>query len=115
MWKLVRLTVRFCIILQAALDCAIEYAQKRMAFDKPISNLQAIQVGFLNKGSNFEFSNLLEILTESPAHTFVLQFKLADMETRIHSARFLTWHAACKFDTGANYTKVQCGNDNCMI
>lgn len=31
-------------IAQAAFDCAIDYAQKRTAFGKPISGLQAIQV-----------------------------------------------------------------------
>ena len=34
----------FCGPMQAAFECAIEYAQKRTSFGKPISNLQAIQV-----------------------------------------------------------------------
>ncbi|XP_046841124.1 short-chain specific acyl-CoA dehydrogenase, mitochondrial-like [Xenia sp. Carnegie-2017] len=62
-------------IAQAALECAIDYAQKRTAFNKPISALQAIQ------------------------------FKLADMETRIQSSRLLTWKAAYMMDAGQNFTK----------
>lgn len=31
-------------IAQAALDCAADYAQKRVAFGAPIAKLQAIQV-----------------------------------------------------------------------
>lgn len=31
-------------IAQAALDCAADYSQKRMAFGAPISKLQAVQV-----------------------------------------------------------------------
>ena len=31
---------------QAALDCAVEYASKRLAFGAPIAKLQAIQVEF---------------------------------------------------------------------
>lgn len=31
-------------IAQAALDCAVDYAEKRMAFGSPITKLQAIQV-----------------------------------------------------------------------
>ena len=33
---------------QAALDCAVDYAKKRIAFGQQIAKLQAIQVGFLN-------------------------------------------------------------------
>lgn len=31
-------------IAQGALDCAVDYAEKRLAFGSPISKLQAIQV-----------------------------------------------------------------------
>lgn len=31
-------------IAQAALDCAVDYAEKRVAFGSPITKLQAIQV-----------------------------------------------------------------------
>lgn len=31
-------------IAQAALDCAVDYAEKRMAFGSPITKLQAVQV-----------------------------------------------------------------------
>jgi len=51
-------------IAQASLECAIEYAQARKAFNAPISKLQAIQ------------------------------FKLADMAVRVESARLLTHRAA---------------------
>jgi len=34
-------------IAQAALDCAVEYAGKRIAFGKPITKLQSIQVPIL--------------------------------------------------------------------
>ncbi|XP_078362565.1 short-chain specific acyl-CoA dehydrogenase, mitochondrial-like [Oculina patagonica] len=62
-------------IAQAALDCAIDYAQKRFAFDQPIASFQAIQM------------------------------KLADMELKLESARLLTWKAAMLKDAGENYTK----------
>lgn len=35
-------------IAQAALDCAVDYATKRISFGQPISKLQAIQVCFLH-------------------------------------------------------------------
>jgi butyryl-CoA dehydrogenase len=62
-------------IAQAALDCALEYSKRREAFGNPICNLQAIQ------------------------------FKLADMETRLESARLLTHKAAMLRDSGKSYTK----------
>jgi butyryl-CoA dehydrogenase len=34
----------FIGIAQAALDCAVDYSQKRIAFSQPIYKLQAIQV-----------------------------------------------------------------------
>merc|ERR1719240_884202 len=62
-------------IAQASLECAIEYAQQRKAFDQPIAKLQAIQ------------------------------FKLADMAMRVESARLLTHRAAAMKTNGDNYTK----------
>lgn len=62
-------------IAQAALECAIDYAQKRMAFNEPISKTQMIQE------------------------------KLANMEVQIESARLLTWKAAMLKDAGKPYTK----------
>ncbi|XP_075071203.1 short-chain specific acyl-CoA dehydrogenase, mitochondrial isoform X1 [Mixophyes fleayi] len=62
-------------IAQAALDCAVDYAQKRVAFAAPISKLQAIQ------------------------------FKLADMALALESARLLTWRAAMLKDNKKPYTK----------
>merc|ERR1719457_178123 len=62
-------------IAQAALDCAIAYSEDRKAFGAPISKLQGIQ------------------------------FKLADMATRIESARLLMWRAARLKDAGLNFTK----------
>jgi butyryl-CoA dehydrogenase len=62
-------------IAQAALDAAVGYAKERQAFGAPIAKLQAIQ------------------------------FKLADMATRVEGARLLTWRAAMLKDQGARYTK----------
>uniref|UniRef100_A0A8C6Y9M1 Short-chain specific acyl-CoA dehydrogenase, mitochondrial n=1 Tax=Naja naja TaxID=35670 RepID=A0A8C6Y9M1_NAJNA len=62
-------------IAQAALDCAVDYAEKRLAFGHPISKLQAIQ------------------------------FKLADMAVALEGARLLTWRAATLSDNGKPYTK----------
>uniref|UniRef100_UPI00398E77E1 short-chain specific acyl-CoA dehydrogenase, mitochondrial isoform X3 n=1 Tax=Pristiophorus japonicus TaxID=55135 RepID=UPI00398E77E1 len=62
-------------IAHAALDCAVDYAEKRMAFGSPISKLQAIQ------------------------------FKLADMGLALESARLLTWRAAMLKDNGKSYIK----------
>ncbi|XP_053136464.1 short-chain specific acyl-CoA dehydrogenase, mitochondrial isoform X2 [Hemicordylus capensis] len=62
-------------IAQAALDCAVDYAEKRMAFGSPITKLQAVQ------------------------------FKLADMALALEGARLLTWRAAMLKDNGKPYTK----------
>ncbi|XP_028566132.2 short-chain specific acyl-CoA dehydrogenase, mitochondrial [Podarcis muralis] len=62
-------------IAQAALDCAVDYSEKRVAFGSPITKLQAIQ------------------------------FKLADMALALESARLLTWRAAMLKDNGKPYTK----------
>ncbi|XP_071480051.1 short-chain specific acyl-CoA dehydrogenase, mitochondrial-like [Diadema antillarum] len=62
-------------IAQAAVDCAVDYATKRTAFEQPISRFQIIQT------------------------------KLADMEVRVESARLLTWKAAMLKDAGLPYTK----------
>lgn len=62
-------------IAQASLDCAIEYTGKRECFNKPIHTFQAIQ------------------------------FKLADMEMKLQSARLLTYQAAMLKDQGKKYTK----------
>lgn len=62
-------------IAQASLECAVDYATKRIAFGKPIAKLQTIQT------------------------------KLADMALRIESARLLTWRAAWMKDNNQNYTK----------
>ena len=62
-------------IAQAAFEAAVAYSQERQAFGGPISNLPAIQ------------------------------FKLADMATKIEGARLLTWRAAQMKDRGVRYTK----------
>merc|ERR1719502_971895 len=62
-------------IAQASLECAVEYAQQRKAFDQPIAKLQAIQ------------------------------FHLADMAMRVESARLLTHRAAALKTNKENYTK----------
>nr|AAO01112.1 Arc42-PA [Drosophila pseudoobscura] len=60
---------------QAALELAVDYAQKRQAFGKPISKLQSIQQ------------------------------KIADMSLAMESARLLTWRAAWLKDNKQAYTK----------
>ncbi|XP_010779541.1 short-chain specific acyl-CoA dehydrogenase, mitochondrial [Notothenia coriiceps] len=62
-------------IAQASLDCAVDYALKRVAFGSPIGKLQAIQ------------------------------FKLADMGVAVESARLLTWKAALLRDSKQPFTK----------
>lgn len=62
-------------IAQASLELAVDYAQKRHAFGKPISKLQAIQD------------------------------KIAKMAVRVESARLLTWRAAWLKDQHLTYTK----------
>ena len=58
-------------IAQRCLDLSVAYAKERVAFGKPIASLQAIQ------------------------------WKIADMRTRIEAARLLTWRAAKLKDAGA--------------
>jgi butyryl-CoA dehydrogenase len=60
-------------IAQAALDEALKYAQERIAFGKPLAAFQSIQ------------------------------FKLAEMKTKIEAARLLTYQAAWKKDQGEDY------------
>lgn len=62
-------------IAQASLELAVDYAQKRIAFGKPISKLQSIQE------------------------------KIANMALKIESARLLTWRAAWLKDQKLSYTK----------
>lgn len=62
-------------IAQAALDCAVGYANDRKAFGSPIAKLQAIQM------------------------------KLADMALQLESSRLLTWRAAFLKDQGLPYSK----------
>ncbi|XP_044529880.1 short-chain specific acyl-CoA dehydrogenase, mitochondrial [Gracilinanus agilis] len=62
-------------IAQAALDCAVDYAEKRMAFGSPLTKLQSIQ------------------------------FKLADMALALEGARLLTWRAAMLKDNQKPFSK----------
>jgi len=57
-------------IAQASLDASVRYAGERKAFDRPLSELQAIQ------------------------------FKIADMSTNVEAARVLTYQAALLKDAG---------------
>jgi len=61
-------------IAQAALEASVAYAKERRAFGKAIAEHQAIQ------------------------------FKLADMATRIQAARLLTFRAALKADAGERFS-----------
>ncbi|KAG8234849.1 hypothetical protein J437_LFUL014698 [Ladona fulva] len=63
-------------IAQASLDCAIDYAAKRIAFGGPILKFQSIQQ------------------------------KLADMALRLEGARLLTWRAAVLKDNKQPFTKA---------
>ncbi|HEX6539450.1 MAG TPA: acyl-CoA dehydrogenase family protein [Candidatus Dormibacteraeota bacterium] len=65
-------------VAQRALELSIDYAQQRQAFGQPIANFEAIQ------------------------------FKLADMATKIEAARLLTNFAARKKDAGER-ADVECG------
>ncbi len=62
-------------IAQASLECAVKYSHQRKAFDKPISQLYAIQE------------------------------KIADMSTKIEASQLLTFKAAMLKDKGLPYTK----------
>jgi alkylation response protein AidB-like acyl-CoA dehydrogenase len=62
-------------IAQAALDRAVRYAQERVAFGRPIADLQAVQ------------------------------WMLADMATRVEAARALVYHAAWLREEGRPFTR----------
>jgi alkylation response protein AidB-like acyl-CoA dehydrogenase len=66
----VNIAARACGVGRAAFEAAITYAQQRQTFGVPIARHQAIQ------------------------------FKLADMATKLEAARLLTWSAAQKMDRG---------------
>jgi alkylation response protein AidB-like acyl-CoA dehydrogenase len=61
-------------IAQAALEASIRYARTRRQFDHPIADFQAIQ------------------------------FKVAEMATKIDAGRLLTWRAAALADRGKPHT-----------
>jgi alkylation response protein AidB-like acyl-CoA dehydrogenase len=61
-------------IAQASLEASIKYARDRRQFDHPIADFQAVQ------------------------------FKIADMATKIEAARLLTWRAAVLRDSGREHT-----------
>jgi alkylation response protein AidB-like acyl-CoA dehydrogenase len=60
-------------IAQASLEASMSYAQGRRQFGHPIADFQAIQ------------------------------FKIADMATKVSAARLLAWHAACRRDAGKEH------------
>jgi acyl-CoA dehydrogenase len=62
-------------IARAAYEYALQYAQERKQFNRPIARFQAVA------------------------------FMLADMATQIDAARFLVWHAAWRYDQGKKFTK----------
>src|SRR6188472_4703074 len=63
-------------IARAAFEFATEYSKERVQFGVPIAMHQAIQ------------------------------FMIADMATKVHAARLLTWHAASLLDSGERNTLV---------
>jgi alkylation response protein AidB-like acyl-CoA dehydrogenase len=71
----VNVAARGCGLALRAFELAIDYAQRRQAFGKPIAGHQAIQ------------------------------FKLADMATEIEAARWLTYRAAALRDAGEPFKK----------
>src|SRR5467141_3552980 len=62
-------------LAQGALDDAVAYARERRQFGRPIAEQQAIQ------------------------------FKLADIQTGVSAARWLTWKAAARCDAGQPFTR----------
>jgi len=66
----INIAARAVGVAQAALDDAISYAKERETFGKPIAHHQAIA------------------------------FKLAEMATKVHAARLVTYEAARKYDSG---------------
>jgi len=62
-------------IARAAYEYALQYAQERKQFDRPIAHFQAVA------------------------------FMLADMATQIDAARLLVWHAAWRHDQGLDFTR----------
>ncbi len=62
-------------LAQGALDDALAYARERRQFGKPIAEFQAIQ------------------------------FKIADLATRVQAARWMTWRAAWRCDRGLPFTQ----------
>lgn len=113
-------------IAQAALDCAVNYAENRRAFGVPLTKLQSIQVtrgawpGCWREGS-VAFPLWLPRSPSSPppprregSHRLplgagLLQFKLADMALALESSRLLTWRAAVLKDNKKPFTKVPVG------
>lgn len=62
-------------IARAAYEYALQYAQERKQFDRPIAHFQAVA------------------------------FMLADMAMQINAARLLVWHAAWRHDQGLDFTR----------
>jgi acyl-CoA dehydrogenase len=62
-------------IARAAYEYALQYAQERKQFNRPIAHFQAVA------------------------------FMLADMATQIDAARLLVWHAAWRHDQGLDFTR----------
>ena len=71
-------------IAQAALDCAVDYAEKRVAFGSSILKFQTIQN------------------------------KIADMALQLEASRLLTWRAAMLADAGKPFTKVRVKSSSLM-
>lgn len=125
-------------IAQAALDCAVSYAENRRAFGAPLIKLQGIQVtqarrlawtpGDVISASPPCLPDGFQPLPCPPPSSVpplkgrgglassdrwggsgLLQFKLADMALALESARLLTWRAAMLKDNKKPFTKVLAG------
>ena len=57
MFKMFSLQQSYNFMFQAALECAIDYAQKRFAFGQPIASFQGIQVITLKTQYNVDTCN----------------------------------------------------------
>lgn len=76
-------------IAQAALDCAVDYAEKRMAFGSPITKLQAVQVQVRGQSTAGAGVTLLCPLRCASRH--MVHFALSVIDVGYFSLHLLNW------------------------